>query len=167
MSFPANGKNAFETAYTKYADMLYRIALSHTAVREDAEDVVHDVFIKYVQYVQDRADFSDEEYERAWLIRVTVNRCCDLLRRGNVRRYVPLDEIEEVPDDECNSFEESGILSSVSVLPQKYKSVIVLHYLEGYSVEETAKILKLSISAVKMRLSRGREFLKSSLGEKL
>ena len=155
------GENRFEIAYNKYADILYRIALSHMSHREDAEDVVQDVFIKYVQ---SSIEFSDDEHEKAWLIRVTVNRCRDLLRRRTIRRYVTFDEIEEIAEEDGTE-DESGVISLVSSLPDKYKSVMVLHYLEGFSVEEVSKKLKLSLSAVKMRLSRGRDLLKNLINE--
>ncbi len=159
MRLSENGKDRFETAYTNYADAMYRIALSHMTRREDAEDVVHDVFIKYMQA---SPSFADDDHERAWLIRVTVNRCRDLLRRRAIRRYVGFDEIEEIPADE-EPYEGNGVIAMVSALPEKYRSVIVLHYLEGYSVEECARALELSVSAVKMRLSRGREMLKKTI----
>ena len=159
MRLSENGKDRFETAYTNYADAMYRIALSHMTRREDAEDVVHDVFIKDMQA---SPSFADDDHERAWLIRVTVNRCRDLLRRRAIRRYVGFDEIEEIPAEE-ESYEGQGVVSMVSTLPEKYRSVMVLHYLEGYSVEECANILELSVSAVKMRLSRGREMLKKTI----
>ena len=159
MRLSENGKDRFETAYTNYADAMYRIALSHMTRREDAEDVVHDVFIKYMQA---SPSFADDDHERAWLIRVTVNRCRDLLRRRAIRRYVGFDEIEEIPAEE-EPYEGQGVVSMVSTLPEKYRSVMVLHYLEGYSVEKTATILGLSLSATKMRLSRGREMLKIAM----
>lgn len=154
-----NGENRFEAAYNNYADAMYRIALSHMTRREDAEDVVHDVFIKYMQ---SSPTFADDDHERAWLIRVTVNRCRDLLRRRAIRRYVGLDEVEEIPSEE-EPYEGSGVIATVSALPEKYRSVMVLHYLEGYSVEACAEVLELSVSAVKMRLSRGRDMLKKTI----
>ena len=159
MRLSENGKDRFETAYTNYADAMYRIALSHMTRREDAEDVVHDVFIKYMQA---SPSFADDDHERAWLIRVTVNRCRDLLRRRTIRRYVGFDEIEEIPAEE-ETYGGQGVVSMISTLPEKYRSVMVLHYLEGYSVEECANILGLSASGIKMRLSRGREMLKKTI----
>lgn len=159
MRLSDDGNNRFETAYTNYADTMYRIALSHMARKEDAEDVVHDVFIKYMQT---SPSFADDDHERAWLIRVTVNRCRDLLRRRAIRRTVGFDEIEE-PSAEEEPYEGNGVIAMVSTLPEKYRSVMVLHYLEGVSVEQCASILGLSVSAVKMRLSRGREMLKKTI----
>ncbi len=143
----------FEAVYSKYSDMLYRIALSHLLCKEDAEDAVHDVFIKYMNSV---FHFFSEEHEKAWFIRVTVNLCHDMARRRKIRSHAPLEEALTV-------FEEAGsgeIMRQILELEDIYKTPILLHYYEGYSVEETARILRISVSAVKMRLSRAREKLK-------
>ena len=72
-----------------------------------------------------------------------------------------MDEVENYTNPENADLPD--IFSVLSSLPGKYKDSIVLHYLEGYSVQETANALKLSVSAVKMRLSRGRKMLYQSL----
>lgn len=147
-------KNDIEAVYDMYADMLYRLSLSYLQNSEDARDAVQDVFIKYVT----ASDiFKDDEHKKAWLIRVTVNCCNDMLRRRKLRNYVPLDEISETValDDESSS----DIMNCLKLIPPKNRAAVILHYLEGYSVEETAKVLKISVSAVKMRLKRGREAL--------
>ncbi len=149
---------AIERAYHAYADMLYRLALSHLTHVDDAKDALHDVFVKYA--VADKR-FKDEEHERSWLIRVMINRCHDLARRRNIRAYTPLDEVTELPAAQNN--ERSAVFQAIDLLPDKFKDVVVLHYLEGYSVEEVAVALKLSVSAVKMRLSRARDALKDHL----
>lgn len=148
----------FEAIYDKYSSTLYRIALSHLLSKEDAEDAVHDVFIKYMN---DPFHFFVEEHEKAWFIRVTINHCHDLARKRKIRTHAPLDEALSV-------FEESGtsdLTREVLMLEEIYKSPIILHYYEGYSVEETARILKISASAVKMRLARAREKLKAHLSD--
>ncbi len=149
------GKSDFERVYDKYSDVLYRLALSHLRHSEDAEDVVHDVFSKFIT---EPRKFDSEEYEKAWFIRVTVNCCRDVLRKGKYRVHLSLDEVENVLAEEKT--QSTDIIEIVSALPQKYKTVIILHYLEGYSVDEISFMLKLSASAVKMRLSRGRDLLK-------
>lgn len=147
-------KNDIEAVYDMYADMLYRLSLSYLQNSEDARDAVQDVFIKYAT----ASDiFKDDEHKKAWLIRVAVNCCNDMLRRRKLRNYVPLDEISEtVAMDEESS---SDIMNCLKLIPPKNRAAVILHYLEGYSVEETAKVLKISVSAVKMRLKRGREAL--------
>ncbi len=137
--------------------MLFRLALSHVGNKEDAEDVIHDVFIKFFD---SSPEFSGIEHEKAWLIRATVNKCRDLFRRRAVRRYVPLSELGNNEPCAKEEFEKIGVFDCLLSLDIKFRSVITLHYLEGYSVEQTAKLLGVSVSAVKMRLSRARESLK-------
>lgn len=150
-------KSDLEAVYDRYADMLYRLALSHLAVREDAEDAVHDVFAKYIDT---EPVFKDDVHEKAWFVRVTVNRCHDLQRKRTKRNH---DTLESAHDVAITDSEEPEIFHVIHSLPEKYRAVVVLHYLEGYSVEETASLLKLSISAVKMRLSRGRDCIKEMM----
>ena len=149
-------RNDLAAVYDRHADMLYRLALSHTQSKEDAEDAVQDVFTKYMT-VQTR--FSDGEQERAFLIRATVNRCHDLMRRKKIREHDSLDDVTEIASDENESVRD--LMKTLASLPEKYKTVIVLHYLEGFSVDEVSRTLGISPSATKMRLSRGRELLKN------
>lgn len=145
--------------FSKYSDLLYRIALVRLRSREDAEDAVQDAFIKYLSHTF--VYFSDSE-EKAWLVRVLENGCRDILRRRSVREYTPLDEVYDLSvEDEVSQ----GVFESISRLSEKYRTVILLHYLEGFSVEEISKSLALSKSAVKMRLLRGREELSKILGK--
>ena len=152
-----NEKQEFETAYGLYADMLYRLSFSYMKNKEDAEDVVQEVFTKYFCGIHLP---MNPEQEKAWFLRVTINQCHDILRKKAYRMHASLDEVTEVATEE----NQNGYLyDALQELPEKYRGVVILHYLEGYSVEEIAKILQLSASAVKMRLKRGREFLKESL----
>ena len=147
-----------EAAYEKYADLLYRLALSHVNHREDAEDAVQEVFIKYMNHTR---PFQDAEHERAWFIRVTVNTCYDILRHKGRRDYTALDDIAElVAAEERPNME---IFQTLEQLPVKHKTVLILYYLEGFTIEEIASMLRISASAVKMRMSRGREQLKEIL----
>ena len=155
--FRDNGQ-AFETTYELYADMLYRLALSYMKNREDAEDIVQEVFTKY--FCGFHLPMNGEQ-QKAWFIRVTINQCHDALRKRSYRLHPSLDDVTEVAGAEQQ--EQNELLDTLHKLPDKYKAVMILHYLEGYSVEETAKMLGLSASATKMRLKRGREFLKEEL----
>lgn len=158
--FQHKGKD-FEIAYSKYADMLYRLAFSYMTHREDAEDIVQDVFTKYM------CGFHlpmDEEHEKAWFVRVTMNQCHDALRNRSYRNHSSLEEIVEIAAEERTG--DSGLQDILKLLPEKYRSVVILHYLEGYSVEEVAKIMGISVSATKMRLKRSRDFLKEKLEQK-
>ncbi len=146
----------FEEIYGKYSNTLYRLALTHLLSKEDAEDAVHDVFMKYMNSTP---RFFGEEHEKAWLIRVTVNQCHDIARKRRVRTHSPLEDAHDI----CAEMGASEVTEAVLMLEDIYKTPILLHYFEGYSIEECARILRISVSAVKMRLARAREKLKISL----
>lgn len=150
----------FEALYDKYADMLYRLALANVQNTYDAEDIVHDVFIKYYER---GTVFADEEHREGWLVKVTVNACRDFLRKRSYRNHEDIDNIHHLKSEE---HEQTDIMHILSRVPERYRAVLVLHYLEDYSVSQVSKMLGLSQSAVKMRLSRGRDiFRKISEGE--
>ena len=153
---------AFDMIYNSYSSMMYRIALARLSSTHDAQDVVHDVFLTYFEK---SPEFYSEEHRKAWFIRSAINRSIDLMRKQNNRQSVLFDE--EVNYSHSSGEGESPIFSMIAGLPDKYKSVVILHYLEGFSVEETASILKISQSAAKMRLARARERLKSDRKEGL
>ncbi len=151
-----------QEAYNSYADTLFRIALTHTCNREDAEDACQDVFIKYAN---SGVSFDSKEHEKAWFIRVLINHCRDLIRKHKTRTHLSLDEISDVISDTDNSSEYLDLIAIIEKLPLKYREVVILHYLEGYSVEETSTLLKSSASAVKMRLMRARDMIKDKYKE--
>lgn len=155
-------KNAgAEQAYDLYAPQLYRVAYALLQSRESAEDAVQDAFARYLAHT---GSFRDAEHEKAWLIRVTINRCRDLQRAGAVRAYTPLEEVLQHPDQGGQDhLEGQPVLQAILSLPEKYRTVLVLHGLEGQPVELIASELRLTASAVKMRLKRGREMLQKLL----
>ena len=139
--------------------MLLRIAMTRLASPADAEDVVQDVFLKLLTA---RPQFRDDEHEKAWLIRATLHRACDMARMAE-RRTLPLEDAEVLPGRELP--EPSPILSAVQALPAKYSAVIHLYYYEGYSIKEVANLLQLPVPTVGTRLYRGRERLRRILKE--
>jgi len=145
-----------EQMYDRYGNMLFRVCFSILLSHSDAEDAVQDVFCKYMT---GQPTFTDEEHAKAWLIRVATNHCKDMLRARKTRTALTLEEIEDYEIEP----EQSELLSHVFALPVKYREVIVLHHLEGYALQEIADTLGLGLSAVKMRLTRGREMLKAEL----
>lgn len=157
MSNQPKRNEALASAYDKHSDMLFRLALAQLGNSEDAMDAVHDVFLKFFDI---RPDFKDGEHERAWFIRSTVNRCHDIQRHKKICSHPSLDEIGDVAAHGDNGEETRQLYRALSALPEKFSSVITLHYLEGFSVEEIASMLRITQSGIKMRLSRGREALK-------
>lgn len=147
----------FEAKYNDYGKMLFRIAFLYVGNSADAEDILQDVFIKYLS---GRYSFKDSNHEKAWFIRVTQNKALDFLKRKG-RKNISLNDIENFTYEK--STDSADILKEILALPEKYKSSVILYYYNDCSVEEISKILKISKSAVKMRLKRSREILKTEL----
>lgn len=153
------GEQEVEQAIELYSDMIRRICLLHLNNHEDTEDVLQEVFLKYVLH---SVGFESKEHEKAWLIRVTLNACKDLKRKLFRHTTVPL----EVLSEEAASVvpEQMEILETVLSLPAKYKDAIYLHYYEGYTAKEIGTMLHKKENTVYSLLSRGRELLKQKLG---
>lgn len=155
MRLLTRSKPDIEKAYGLYADMLYRVAFTHLANDADAQDAVQDVFMKYMTK---SPVFDTSEHERAWFLRTTVNRCVDIVRSRKIRHAKTLDDAFDVavPDQ----YGDMEFMDTVRKIPEKYRNVVILHCLEGFSLEETASVLNISLSAAKMRLSRARDTLR-------
>ena len=148
-------KPNIEAVYKLYADTLYRVALSTLQSDMDAQDAVQDVFIKYMS---SNPEFKDAEHEKAWFLRVTVNRCHDMLRSRKVRLKLHAESDVEPVNPASKARQE--LFEVLQSIPEKYKSTVILHCLEGLSLQETADVLGISLSAAKMRLKRAREIIK-------
>ena len=139
----------------KYFDTVYRLALSQTQERHRADDVLQEVFLRYI-----RSDklFESEEHIKAWLIRVTINCSKSSFTTAWSRRTVPLSE-----DITFEMPEQEELYLTVAKLPKKYRAVIHLFYYEDLSVKDIAKCLKLKESTFKSQLHRAREMLRQML----
>lgn len=146
-------------AVEMYADMVRRICLVHLKNMHDTEDVFQNVFLKYMLY---KDSFENEEHEKAWLVRVTVNACTDWLRSLSRRRWIPLESLLEEGNAPDNASRE--VMEAVLQLPEKYRRVIYLFYYEGYSAVEIAGILGKKENTIYTWLSRARGILREKLG---
>lgn len=144
----------------KYSNNMFGVAFNVCKNTEDAQDVIQDVFL---QYYMTKKEFDDEEHIRAWLIRVTINKAKNVNLTFWKQHKVSLEDYMETLTFETN--ESKGLFETVMGLPEKYRIVIHLFYYEDYSINEIAKILKVSVSNVKVRLSRARVMLKEKLQE--
>ncbi|MDO5558516.1 MAG: sigma-70 family RNA polymerase sigma factor [Oscillospiraceae bacterium] len=148
----------FECILREYGDSIYKIAWLHTKSEMDAQDIVQEVFLRYSK---SEKNFESKEHIKAWLIRVTINRCNDLKRSQMKANATALNE--NTVDSHEYFGTESTLSLAVKKLPEKYRSVIHLFYYEGYSIKEIGKITNTTEGAVKMQLSRGRGLLKNIL----
>ena len=148
-----------EQTIEQYADMIKHICFVYMKNESDTEDVFQDVFLKYALFSE---PFQSEEHKKAWLIRVTVNRCKDLLRSFFRRYTCSLDEAMTVAAPERG--DHSHVLEAVVRLPDKYKILVYLHYYEGYSAVEIAGILHKNVNTVYTHLARAKTELRTMLG---
>ena len=145
-------------AIDRYADLVRRVCMIHLKNHADTEDIFQTVFLKYLLRDQ---PFENEQHEKAWMIRVTINACKDLLRSFFRSRTVPLEQLVEVPQP----FEpdERDLLEAVLALPAQYKDVVYLYYYEQYTALEIAQILHKNVNTVYTLLRRARERLRKDL----
>ena len=143
-----------EILYDRYANNLYRLALSYLKNTADAEDAVQAVFVKLIE--GKAVIFPGKE--RALLTKITANQCKDILRRNKNRQEEPLDESIPFSDSK-----DRDVFIAVMTLPEKYRIPVFLHYYEGYRFQEIAKLLRITTSAVSMRIHRAKNLLKSQL----
>ena len=146
-----------EQIIRRYADMVYRLALAHLREPADAQDAFQDVFLRYAEKAP---TFRDEEHRRAWLLRVTVNRCRSHYRTAWFRRTAPM----EAAANAAAPMPETNPLADVlSRLPAGYRTVVHLHYYEELSTREIAAITGQRPSTVRSQLTRARAMLRDML----
>lgn len=145
-------------AIERYSDLVKRICFLYLKNQADTEDIFQTVFLKYILY---SGIFESAGHEKAWMVRVTINACKDLLKSFYHKRMLPLDMLKEEASKEPESH---GLLEVVLGLPKKYKDVIYLFYYEEYSAAEIAGIIGKKENTVYTLLARGRAMLKEKIG---
>lgn len=153
-------RDDIEKVIREYSHVLYRTCFLMLKSKQDAEDVVQETFYKYITV---NPKLNDEEHKKAWLLKVSQNKCKNLLRFHRVHPAVSFEEVaQNLVASEKIEITELDEFFKIANLSFKYKSAVILYYIEEYSVEEVAHILGITKSAVKMRLKRAREILKET-----
>lgn len=150
----ARSADEIEHVVTEYGTILFRICLVMLGNTSDAEDAVQNTFL---QYMRKAPSFSTQQHEKAWLITVATNQCRNMLRFMQHHPHIDLADVQAYVSDP----ESCGIMEALLKLPEKFRMVMVLHYVEGYSMEDIAHIIGKSTSAVKMRMHKGRKLLEN------
>lgn len=168
----------FTDLVRRYERALYNFGLKMCGKADTAEDLVQDTFINVFRYLK---DFRRETKFKNWLYRIAASVCIKNKRKSkfapdrelSLDEFLPADEAtvdKEVPDWAAapidrilNEELKSHLQASILKLPENYRMVIVLRDIEGFSTEETAQILGLTPSNVKVRLHRARLFLRDYL----
>ncbi|MBU1183145.1 MAG: sigma-70 family RNA polymerase sigma factor [Proteobacteria bacterium] len=171
-------KSLFYDLVKKYEQKLYNFGLKVCGETRDAEDMVQETFLNVYRYL---ADFRSESKFKNWLYRIAASVCIKKRRKS---KFAPQKEIsledfipenkDNIPDSlpswaskplekVLNDELSKNIRKAILLLPEKYRVVLVLRDIEGFDTEETAQILNIKPSSVKVRLHRARLFLKEKL----
>jgi len=143
--------------YSRHVDTVYRVCLSYVKTKADTEDCVSDTFMKLIKAAP---QFDSQEHEKHWLIRVAINTCKDSLKKTTA---LPYEELESLAAPDTTQNRE--IMDAVRSLPEDCRSVVYLYFYEGYTLDEVAKIVKLSKSTVRRNLEKAKGLLREILEE--
>ena len=150
-------KNDFTQRALLCERRLYRIARTLLHSDADCEDAVQEALLKAWAKLH---TLREETFFETWLIRILINECRSLYRK---RPQVA----QELPETLAAPAADPQLFGALMNLPEKHRIPMELHYIEGYSVQEVAHMLRLPEGTVKWRLSRGRTLLKQELGEEV
>ena len=152
-------KDTFARQVTDLQGGLYRVAASYLRGESDRLDAVSEAITRAWEK---RHTLRDERLFRTWITRILIRECVNIQRRQ--KRSVPVDtlpEAESEPEDE----RIAALREALAQLPQRQRTMTVLHYMEGYDVREVARIMGTTKSAVCAGLSRARTRLRALMGE--
>jgi RNA polymerase sigma-70 factor (ECF subfamily) len=149
-----NNRERIKEIYDREVDRVYRTAMVFMKNASDAEDVVQSVFLTLIEK---GITFDSPEHEKAWFIVTTRNRCKDILK-SYWRKSVDLvsddmNETSEAATDTSEKELKAEALQLMMSLPEDQREIILLHYYEGYTVNETADMLGLSESKVRSAIA--------------
>lgn len=160
-------KASFDELYTQYATDVLRVSYFYLGDRQRAEDVCQDVFVKLIT----TSPVLQAGREKAWLLKVALNRCRDLWRAGWAKRVVlghPAFELIPGPDEISRMEEKQALMESINKLAPDFREVVLLHYYQGFGIAEIAQMLGIAEGTVSSRLSRARTKLQNTMkGEEL
>lgn len=146
----------------KYSETIIKLSYTYVKNTFDAEDIAQDVLLSLIKR---NKPFESEEYERAWILRTTINKSKNHVASGWIKRTVTLENTHDISDAETDSSaaEENAVMEAVLSLPEKYRTPIHLFYYDGYTINEIAEIIKKKPATVGTLLARGRALLKKMM----
>ena len=149
----------FARRITAMTQTLYRISRTMLASGADREDAVAEAIRRAWEK---RGSLRDERYVETWVVRILINVCRNVSRRRG--REVP---VETLPERVAPQGGDPDLRQAVALLPENLRLPIILHYTEGYEVDEIARMLRLPSGTVKTRMRKARALLKAMLSEEV
>lgn len=161
----------FKMRVMPYSDRIYRMAYRLMGNREEAEDVVQEVYLKLWSM---RKELDKYDSIEALSIRITRNLCLDILRRRKTRQNAMDSEKKkwegvhsETPEDSLENKEENEIvLSLIEALPEPQRSLVHLRHIEGKEYDEIASMVNMNVNAIRVSISRARKQMREILDKK-
>ena len=152
----------YSQLYELYATDVLRMCYFYLADKQKAEDVVQDVFVRLMT----TNPSLQAGKEKAWLLKVAMNRCRDLWRGAWLKRVVlgsPTFELIPAPDEFTQIGDRQEMMNAINKLPTMFKEVILLHYYQGYGISDISEMMDLPEVTISSRLSRARKKLEEVL----
>lgn len=168
-------QNAFAEIVELYQDKLYRVCFRMLGNKHEAEDIAQEAFVRAFVNIH---TFDTNRKFSTWLYRIGTNLCIDRIRKKKpdyyldaevagtqgLNMYSQIASTEELPEEEVLKMEmQDRVQYEISRLPDKYRAVIVLKYMEDLPLQEISDILDMPLGTVKTRIHRGREALRKQL----
>jgi RNA polymerase sigma-70 factor (ECF subfamily) len=169
-------RHAFAELVELYKDKIFHLAYRMLNNKHEAEDAVQETFLRVYTNLH---RYDENQKFSTWIFRIATNHCIDRLRK---RKHTAYSLDAEMPDGEGNDYysmlashddlpEKQIILSetqqqirkAIDALPEKYKAVVILRYLQDMSLQEISDVLDMPVTTVKTRVHRGREYLRKKL----
>ena len=158
----AGNRTAWHALYETYAGRLLALCLRYVGSRAEAEDLVHDAFLKIFASF-DRFTWRGKGSLRAWVERLTINLAIERLRAGSRLTVQPLDErIGHLPEpaaEEIDRIPQEELLRLIGQLPEGYRTILNLYCLDGFSHREIARMLGINEKSSSSQLTRARALL--------
>lgn len=159
-------RSKFEILYTEYRQLMFRIALGILKNPQDAEDVVHDAFLKVAHIIENISEPLSMK-TKALMIIVTRNTAINCYNRNKRRKVSAMSDEIKMEDPSAdfaeNAEKREALALSINALPDNYREVILLRYYLGYSVDEISKILSITAENVRKRIQRAKKALEENL----
>ena len=147
----------FQAEVRRIEKLMYRVSMSYLNNQEDAADAVQDTLARAWEK---RRFLARQEHFKPWVMRILTNQCKDVLRKRRRRSFYPLEEdavTVEMPEP------QPPVMAAIGALKPEWRAVVLLHYVDGYAVQEIAQSLGIPSGTVKTRLRAARKRLSQTL----
>lgn len=163
----AEDRTKFEQLYELHLDRMYKVAYRVLRNQHDAEDAVHEAFVKLIDCLDDVKDL-DSPATRSFIATIALNKARDIGRARGRRTHVPLDEVSNriAAASQIEAFETAADLAmAIAMLPDSYRGVVLLRYDKGFSEREVSRICDLTESNTHKRIERAKKKLQKICDE--